>query len=966
MKKDGQFGKLKQLPIRPYDISRSVAAEDAEILNLLLGYHDVESQSPYYYGFASSRVTEAVLPKSMQQFLLPKLAATQRLARAEKEVYQQPEFTDLRPLAWDEGPPWRFRLDIRADDARKCWTLSGQFYRSGSEETLPVQAARMIFKQGLMLLDDRIGPLETGGSARMIEALRKTPQVEVPYADRWELLRRLWQLPNSPEMNVPDNLRTEEVQVPPQGHLIIDKPERYDPYRLPGRVEFLYDGKAVAAQDGSRGIVDEEKGRVLVRDRQRERELAGSLAAQGIRPMEGWQAEKYSIWVPSQKLPEAVEALVAQSWLVEAQGYHVRRAGTWQMNVTSGVDWFDLEGTLDFDGMEVHLPEILAALRHGQNYVRLKDGTRGILPQQWLARLASMVELGEAEGDAIRFRSSQALLLDALLAAQEQVTVDAPFMQLREKLRSFNGIGAIGEPQGFTGELRAYQKIGLGWLQFLQDFRLGGCLADDMGLGKTVQVLALLQQRRLRPVDNGGRRAPSLVVVPRSLVFNWVEEAKRFTPELRVLDYTGLQRASLLDSFEQHDMVIATYGTMQRDIVKLKDIRFDYAILDESQAIKNAHSQRAKACRLLKADHRLAMTGTPVENHLGELWSLLEFLNPRMLGTASVFQDISKKVSEDNEELSLLRRAGPLHSSPHQAAGSDRVAAEERADTLLRPGGPAAQALRRVADLLPRRAGRTDRQDGHGQGQDPRAGGAAPLAAGGHPPGAGRQGGRGRIQRQARRAHGAASRDHRRRAQGPGLLAVHVVPGDRPQSARSGENRLRISRRPHAAAAAARRTLPGGREVPLVPHQPQGRRARAEPHGGRLRVHPRSLVESGRRGPGHRPRPPHRPAAARLRLSPHRPRHGRGEDRRVAEDEARSGRGDYFGRRQRAQPADLRGPGVAAELNVIHRPSASTGSAHSSARKAMLARRRAGARRRAVCRCMPIPWRQTRKIPRGP
>jgi len=657
MKKDGQFGKLKQLPIRPYDISRSVAAEDAEILNLLLGYHDVESQSPYYYGFASSRVTEAVLPKSMQQFLLPKLAATQRLARAEKEVYQQPEFIDLRPLAWDEGPPWRFRLDIRADDARKCWTLSGQFYRSGSEETLPVQAARMIFKQGLMLLDDRIGPLETGGSARMIEALRKTPQVEVPYADRWELLRRLWQLPNSPEMNVPDNLRTEEVQVPPQGHLIIDKPERYDPYRLPGRVEFLYDGKAVAAQDGSPGIVDEEKGRVLVRDRQRERELAGSLAAQGIRPMEGWQAEKYSIWVPSQKLPEAVEALVAQSWLVEAQGYHVRRAGTWQMNVTSGVDWFDLEGTLDFDGMEVHLPEILAALRHGQNYVRLKDGTRGILPQQWLARLASMVELGEAEGDAIRFRSSQALLLDALLAAQEQVTVDAPFMQLREKLRSFNGIGAIGEPQGFTGELRAYQKIGLGWLQFLQDFRLGGCLADDMGLGKTVQVLALLQQRRLRPVDNGGRRAPSLVVVPRSLVFNWVEEAKRFTPELRVLDYTGLQRASLLDSFEQHDMVIATYGTMQRDIVKLKDIRFDYAILDESQAIKNAHSQRAKACRLLKADHRLAMTGTPVENHLGELWSLLEFLNPRMLGTASVFQDISKKVSEDNEELSLLRRA---------------------------------------------------------------------------------------------------------------------------------------------------------------------------------------------------------------------------------------------------------------------------------------------------------------------
>jgi SNF2 family DNA or RNA helicase len=232
---------------------------------------------------------------------------------------------------------------------------------------------------------------------------------------------------------------------------------------------------------------------------------------------------------------------------------------------------------------------------------------------------------------------------------------------LRENLRSFNGIGPIDEPQGFCGQLRDYQKSGLGWLGFLQEFRLGGCLADDMGLGKTIQVLAMLQQRRARPIDADGRRAPSLAVVPRSLVFNWIEEAKRFTPELRVLDYTGIQRRPLLESFDQYDLIVTTYGTMQRDIVQLKDIRFDCAILDESQAIKNAHSQRAKASRLLRASHRLAMTGTPVENHLGELWSLLEFLNPGMLGTAKVFQNISKSVSDDDEGLALLRRAlGPF------------------------------------------------------------------------------------------------------------------------------------------------------------------------------------------------------------------------------------------------------------------------------------------------------------------
>ncbi len=659
LKANGQFGKLKLLNLRPYEVSRLVTGEEAELLKLLLGYHDAENRD--YYGYPSSRVSEVRLPKNIQQLILPKLAATKRLARSEKDVDFQPSIQDLRTLAWDDGPPWRFRLDIQSDDARHCWTLSGQLYRPESEEILPVQFPRMIFKQGLVLMEDRLAPLEASGSARMIEALRKTPKVEVPYSDRWELLRRLWQLPTAQEMNVPDNLRAEEVQLPPQGRLTIDKPERYDPYRLPGRVDFLYDGKAVSAQETARGIVDDLKGRVLVRDRQRERDLAASLAPRGIRPMEGWQAEKYSIWVPSQKLSEAVESLVAEGWIVEAQGYFVRRAGTWRMNVTSGVDWFDLAGTLDFDGMEVHLPEILEALRHGQNYVRLKDGSRGILPQEWLERFGSMAQLGEAEGEAIRFRSSQALLLDALLAAQEQVIVDAPFAQLRKKLRSFDGVGPLAEPEGFTGELRSYQKTGLGWLNFLQEFRLGGCLADDMGLGKTVQVLAMLQQRRSRPAAADGCRPPSLVVVPKSLVFNWIEEAKRFTPQLKVLDYTGLSRGPLADRFDQYDLVVTTYGTMQRDIVKLKDLRFDYAILDESQAIKNAHSQRAKASRLLQADHRLAMTGTPVENHLGELWSLLEFLNPRMLGTASVFQDISKKVSGDSEGLSLLRRAlGPF------------------------------------------------------------------------------------------------------------------------------------------------------------------------------------------------------------------------------------------------------------------------------------------------------------------
>jgi SNF2 family DNA or RNA helicase len=181
-----------------------------------------------------------------------------------------------------------------------------------------------------------------------------------------------------------------------------------------------------------------------------------------------------------------------------------------------------------------------------------------------------------------------------------------------------------------------------------------------MGLGKTVQVLALLEVRRaLRAAPRKRRRPPpSLVVVPRSLVFNWKQEAARFTPKLRVLDNTGIGRGKPGEQFDDFDVILTTYGTLRRDIVDLKDYEFDYAILDEAQAIKNASSQSAKAARLIHAEHRLALSGTPVENHLGELWSLFEFLNPGMLGKAAEMGKADFGLRKAGEEgRSLLAKA---------------------------------------------------------------------------------------------------------------------------------------------------------------------------------------------------------------------------------------------------------------------------------------------------------------------
>lgn len=185
-------------------------------------------------------------------------------------------------------------------------------------------------------------------------------------------------------------------------------------------------------------------------------------------------------------------------------------------------------------------------------------------------------------------------------------------------------------------------------MQFLRKFGFGGCLADDMGLGKTVQVLAHLA---------GKRKGPALVVVPRSLVFNWKNEAARFAPALKVLDHTGLARDRSGAGFANHDLVITTYGTLRNDAEMFAKFRFDTCVLDESQAAKNSESETAKAVKLIQADHRLALSGTPVENHLGELWSLFEFLNPGMLGRAGLFGGTSVGRNPDAETRTMLAQA---------------------------------------------------------------------------------------------------------------------------------------------------------------------------------------------------------------------------------------------------------------------------------------------------------------------
>ena len=247
----------------------------------------------------------------------------------------------------------------------------------------------------------------------------------------------------------------------------------------------------------------------------------------------------------------------------------------------------------DEAGISVDLSDLLKAFATGRRTVTLDDGTIGMLPEAWLARVAPVLALGEAGTDGIRFKPSQVALLDVMLAEQPEVDWDEGFARARERMQRFAGVEPEDPPPTFQGTLREYQRQALGWMRFLREFGFGGCLADDMGLGKTVMVLAMLEGRRL---DTTRPHRPSLIVLPRSLLFNWMSEAARFAPGLRVLDFAHADRHSAMDAIAHADLVLTTYGTLRRDVPALQQHHFDYVALDEAQAIKNAGQPRRRPC----------------------------------------------------------------------------------------------------------------------------------------------------------------------------------------------------------------------------------------------------------------------------------------------------------------------------------------------------------------------------------
>jgi non-specific serine/threonine protein kinase len=304
------------------------------------------------------------------------------------------------------------------------------------------------------------------------------------------------------------------------------------------------------------------------------------------------------------------------------------------MRASSGIDWFDLKIDITFGDQAVSLKDVKKALLNKDHFVKLADGTLGILPQDWIEKYSTIFKLGNVDKNGVQLSKIHFSILDELTAEIDNEKLVKELMDKKRKLRDFEQIKITALPQDINAQLRDYQAHGYQWLNFLDEFGWGGCLADDMGLGKTLQMLTFLKGQ----VDKHPNQT-NLVVVPTSLVYNWAKEIEKFVPSLKYLVHYGTTRSkNMAEEFAKYNLVITSYGILVNEIEDFTKIKFRYVVLDEAQAIKNVSSQRYKAVNLLHSYNKLTMTGTPVENNVSELYAQMNFANMGVLGSYDFFK----------------------------------------------------------------------------------------------------------------------------------------------------------------------------------------------------------------------------------------------------------------------------------------------------------------------------------------
>lgn len=361
---------------------------------------------------------------------------------------------------------------------------------------------------------------------------------------------------------------------------------------------------------------------------------------------------------------EAFEWLSSRGQTLQQAGFVIRQPeastkryflgySSIQVSIHEGRDWFDIYAIVRFGEYEIPFIKLRSLILSKKREFTLPNGEVAVIPETWFTKyseLLAFLEQPDGSDQLVLHKHHLALVQDL----ERESLASTVISRKLERLRNFEEIESSALPAGFIGTLRPYQKAGYDWMHFLNQYRFGGCLADDMGLGKTVMTLAMLQAQK-----EAGAIEPTLLVMPTSLLYNWELEARKFTPDLRIMVYTGTYRDKNTEQFDGYDLILTSYGIVRIDIDLLKTYRFNYVILDESQAIKNPSSHITKAVMQLNASHRLILTGTPLENSTMDLWAQMTFINPGLLGGQTFFRnEFQVPIEKRNDEQKTQRLYG--------------------------------------------------------------------------------------------------------------------------------------------------------------------------------------------------------------------------------------------------------------------------------------------------------------------